>query len=91
MSTRKSFAGENKICNMAFMEIETNIPAPRPKGEIIDILRELEPNQSVRFPAHFSPPESVRTTVSRLRSEFNGSRAFVTATEGDGVRVWRTA
>jgi uncharacterized protein (DUF2249 family) len=73
------------------MKIERNIPVPPRHGAIVAKLRELKPKDSVLITEDISTPDTVRTTVARLRIEFEGTRSFVTATSEEGIRVWRTA
>jgi len=70
------------------MIYDTHIPPPLSAS---DIIRDLSPNESVRIDAKTATPETVRSLVSRIRAEFKGKRAFVTAKEKTGVRIWRTA
>lgn len=63
---------------------DTNILPP---VSLSDQVRDLELGHSRLFKAD---PQVIRTIVSRVRSEYRGRRAFQTAKEKDGLRVWRT-
>lgn len=72
------------------MAYDANIPPPPKPLAISDLIRGLPPKRSVFIASDDAPPQSVRTIVSRVRSEYK-SRHFQTAKENDGIRVWRTA
>lgn len=69
------------------MVYDTHVPPPRPHGQISELIRGLSVGESVYLEEQ---PDSVRSVIARLKAvEFGGSRAFSTAKEGSGIRVWR--
>lgn len=68
--------------------IESDIPPPV-RLNLSDIIRGLEVDQSAYFPPEAASIDSVRSIVTKVKGEFEGARAYVTAREADGVRVWR--
>ena len=67
------------------MKIDTNI-APPVLVQIASIVRELKRGESVLLHGNTA---SIRTVVSRLRRQYP-FRAFQTASDKKGIRVWRT-
>ncbi len=67
------------------IKIDTHIPPPI---TISDHIRGLNPGESMWLKAD---AQSVRTIVSRLRAEYRKGREFKTASERNGIRIWRTA
>lgn len=69
--------------------ISDDIPAPT-RHNLAGVIKSLEIGQSAYFPTDIATVASVRATVTRIKAESEGSKDYVTARDGDGVRVWRT-
>ena len=67
--------------------IERGIPRPNRLKFISESVRKLKIDESVLITD--AALGSVKSIVSRMRSEFEGRRRFATAKDGHGVRVWR--
>jgi hypothetical protein len=70
--------------------IENGVPPPV-KFNLAGIIRDLEVDQSAFIPPDTASIDTVRSTVTRVKSEYEGQRDYITAKSGGGVRVWRTA
>ena len=73
------------------MTYDAHIKPPPKPGAISDKIRGIPANKSLYVPPDEATPDSVRTLVSRVSVEFGGKRAYQTARERDGIRIWRTA
>ena len=69
---------------------EAGVKLPTRTGGVSEKIRQMPVNRSLYVPAKEATPSSVRTLVTRVSMEFKG-RAYQTARERDGVRIWRTA
>jgi hypothetical protein len=71
------------------MTYDAHIKPPTKPGALSDKLRGIPKGKSLYVPATEAPPTSIRTLVSRIAAKF-GDRAYQTARERGGIRVWRT-
>lgn len=74
---------------MGLMNYDANIKPPSRTGGVSDWIRNIPANRSLFVASRDARPHSVRTLVARISAEFKGKRAFQTAKEGSGIRVWR--
>lgn len=73
------------------MTYDAHIKPPLRRGIVSDKIEGIPANKSLYVPRDEATPDSVRTLVSRISAKFGGKRAYQTAKERDGIRIWRTA